>query len=153
MIDLFDSLCSVMKKKSVFILLVSLLIISGVNGQGNIRNNAYLIFNFCCNFYVDYFDSFHFIGNLTITLSNNLGMVYSMLPPNINTADVTILTQNVILQANMEGRWNKSGETISTTNTIAFDVITRNLAGLYEFLSVEDTLAIQIKISVTGTPN
>ena len=36
MMDLSDSLCSVMKKKSFYILLVSLLLISGVCGQGNI---------------------------------------------------------------------------------------------------------------------
>ena len=79
-----------------------------------------------------------------------------MLPPDINTADVTILTQNVILQANIEGKWKKSGESISATNTVTFELITLNIAGIYEFYTMESgvsTLAIQIQISVTGLLN
>ena len=89
-------------------------------------------------------------------MSNNPNIIHSTLPPDINTADVTILTQNVILQANIEGKWEKSGELISATNTVTFDLITLNIAGLYEFFTVEgevSTLAIQIQISVTGTLN
>ena len=97
-----------------------------------------------------------FIGTPSITLSNNPSIIHSMLPPDINTADVTILTQNVILQANIEGKWGKSGELISATNTVTFDLITLNIAGIYEFFTIEgevSTLAIQIQISVTGTRN
>ena len=79
-----------------------------------------------------------------------------MLPPDINRANITILTQNVILQANIEGKWQKSGKLIDSNNTVTFDLITLNLAGLYKFYTVKNktsTLAIQIQISVTGTRN
>ena len=97
-----------------------------------------------------------FIVTPSITLSNNPSIIHSTLPPDINTADVTILTQNVIVQANIEGKWEKSGELMSTTNTVTFDLITNNIAGLYEFFTVEggdSTLQIRIQISVTGIRN
>ena len=97
-----------------------------------------------------------FIVTPSITLSNNPNIIHSTLPPDINTAEVTILTQNVILQANIEGKWEKSGELISATNTVTFELITLNIAGLYEFYTSESgvsTLTIRIQISVTGTLN
>ena len=103
------------------------------------------------------FDIYQFIvsniGNPEITLSNNPNITHSTLPPDINTADVTILTLNVILQASVEGIWQKPDGTNIDGNVIVFDVFTRDLAGLYKFFTVENetpTLVIQIQISVTG---
>ena len=96
------------------------------------------------------------IGTPNITLSNNPNIIYSTQLPDNNIANVTILTQYVILQANIEGKWEKSGGLISATNTVTFELITLNIAGLYEFFAfVGEThiLAIQIQISVTGILN
>ena len=82
-----------------------------------------------------------------------------MLPPTINTADITVFSQNVMLEVNLVtqnglGRWVTPLSPEITHSSTTISEFTVNLAGLYQFYvkNFQDTeeLAIQIQISVTG---
>ena len=82
-----------------------------------------------------------------------------MLPSSINTADITVFSQNVTLKVNLVtpnnlGRWETPHNPEITDLSTTISEFTANLAGLYQFyvtnfISVEE-LAIQIQISVIG---
>ena len=82
-----------------------------------------------------------------------------MLPPVINTADITVFSQNVMLEVNLVtqnnlGRWVTPHSPEITDSSTTISEFTVNQAGLYQFYvkNFQDTeeLAIQIQISVTG---
>ena len=84
---------------------------------------------------------------------------YTMLPPVINIADITVFSQNVKLEVNLVtennyGRWITPHSPEITNFSTTLSEFTANLAGLYQFYvkNSQDTeeLAIQIQISVTG---
>ena len=90
-----------------------------------------------------------------ITLSTTPD-TYTNLPnsPDTNTADIMVLSQDVTLQANLEGKWQLPGGSSVTRKRIEIQLFTKILAGTYEFYttSLEDTevLAIQIEIAAIG---
>ena len=84
---------------------------------------------------------------------------YTMLPPMVNTANITVFSQNVMLVVNLAiqnslGRWVTPHTPEIEASTTTISEFTANLAGLYQFYvkNFQDTeeLAIQIQISVTG---
>ena len=86
-------------------------------------------------------------------------MNYTLLPPMINTADITIFSQNIKLQVNLVtqnslGRWDTplSPEITATSTTIS--EFTANYAGFYTFYVPNFfgnvKMAIQIQIRVIG---
>ena len=90
-----------------------------------------------------------------ITLSTTSHTItFSDLPTYINTADIMILSQNVQLRANLEGRWELPDGSSLAGKLIEIELFTKNLAGLYRYyvagLEVTEILAIQIEITVIG---
>ena len=79
---------------------------------------------------------------------------FSLLPPDINRADVEVLTQNVVLSTNLVGRWLTPSNSYVTADTINFPLFHQTDEGLYEFYVTnwdgEQELAIQIYISIMG---
>ena len=79
---------------------------------------------------------------------------FSLLPPQMNRADVNLLTQDVILSTNLVGRWQKPDDSFVTDDTLTFSIFHQSDEGLYKFYVTnwdgDDTLAIQINISVVG---
>ena len=99
------------------------------------------------------------IGPPTLTITGPSSISYTVLPPMINTADVTVFSQNVMLEVNLVtqnslGRWVTPLSPEITDSSTKISEFTVNLAGLYQFYvkNFQDTeeLAIQIQISVTG---
>ena len=90
----------------------------------------------------------------TVRLVHAEEEIHSLLPPNINTAGIRVLSQNVTLQSNLIGKWQKPDSTDSTNNTIHFPVFTANMAGMYKFFITSsdggEVLALQIAITATG---
>ena len=77
----------------------------------------------------------------------------------INTADITVFSQNIKLQVNLItqssfGRWDTPLSPEITTQSTTIPEFTANLAGLYKFyvagLKETEILAIQIEITVIG---
>ena len=99
------------------------------------------------------------IGPPTLMIIDTTRRSFTMLPPMINTADITVFSQNVKLEVNLVtennyGRWVTPHSPEITDSSTTISEFTANLAGLYQlyvknFISVEE-LAIQIQISVTG---
>ena len=81
-------------------------------------------------------------------------MTYSDLPTDTNTADIILLSQNIMIRANLEGRWEIPDGSSIIGKLIVIELFTRNLAGLYKFyvsgLEETELLAIQIEIAVIG---
>ena len=79
---------------------------------------------------------------------------YSDLPTDTNTADIMILSQKIMIRANLEGRWEMPVGSSITGKLIQIELFTRNLAGLYKYyvtgLEETEILAIQIEITVIG---
>ena len=99
------------------------------------------------------------IESLTLTITDTSSMSYTLLPPMINTADITIFSQNIKLQVNLFtqsslGRWDTPLSPEITTQSMTFPEFTANLAGLYKFYVTNflgnEELAIQIEISAIG---
>ena len=164
MMNLLVPVCSVMNKKSFYISLVSLLLISGVCGQGNMlaHTHVYIQFMFS-NIYEITGISIYclviriiiliypFIVTPTITLSSTIQSDTTTFPITDGNANIPILTKNVILEANIPGTWE--GKQSSTTNTISFSIFTLVLAGSYTFTAAEGgnaALTVQIDLSVSG---
>ena len=97
------------------------------------------------------------IGPPMITLSTTSD-TYSELPTsgNANTAYIPVLSQNVILNVNLRGRWVPSDSTTVGGESIEIQLFTINLAGVYQFKvtswSGSEVLAIQIELSAIGKP-
>ena len=77
----------------------------------------------------------------------------------INTAEITVFTQNVMLEVNLIihnslGRWETPLSPEITDHTTAISIFTANLAGIYNFYTRnflgDEELAIQIQISAMG---
>ena len=77
----------------------------------------------------------------------------------INTADITVFSQNITLQVNLVtenslGRWDTPLTTESPISSIVISELTANLAGFYKFYVTnflgDEDLAIQIQISAIG---
>ena len=89
-----------------------------------------------------------------ITLSHGPTNSFSLLPPDMNRADVEVLTQNVVLSTNLVGRWLTPDHIPVTTDTINFPLFHQTDGGLYKFYVTnwegEQELAIQIYISLAG---
>ena len=82
-----------------------------------------------------------------------------MLPPENNTADITVFSQNILLEVNLVtqnslGRWVTPLDPEITTTSTTISEFTANLAGLYTFYVINflgnEELAIQIQISAIG---
>ena len=65
-----------------------------------------------------------------------------------------VLSQNVVLQAILEGRWQLPYGSSIDGRSLEIELFTKNLAGLYEFytagLEETEVLAIQIEITAIG---
>ena len=65
-----------------------------------------------------------------------------------------LLSQNVTMRANLEGRWEIAYGSSLTGKLIEIELFTINLAGLYKFyvagLEETEILAIQIQITAIG---
>ena len=94
------------------------------------------------------------IGSPLITLNNGSIQSFSLLPPNINSAYVTVLTQNVVLSTNLAGRWQRPDNSSVASNTLSFSTFYVTQGGVYKFYvdnwDGQQTLAIQLDIIVIG---
>ena len=77
----------------------------------------------------------------------------------INTADITVFSQNIKLQVNLVaknslGRWDTPLSHEIIAQSVIIPEFTMNLAGLYKFYVINylgnEELAIQIKINTVG---
>ena len=105
------------------------------------------------------FNEFLSIGPPTLLITDTSSRSYTMLPPVINTADITVFSQNVTLRVNLVtqnnlGRWLTPLSLEITDSSTTISELTFDLSGLYQFYvkNFQDTeeIAIQIQISVTG---
>ena len=89
-----------------------------------------------------------------ITLNNESIQSFSLLPPNMNSAYVTVLTQNVVLSTNLAGRWQRPDNSSVASNTLTFPTFYVTQGGLYKFYvdnwDGQQTLAIQLNITIIG---
>ena len=89
-----------------------------------------------------------------LTLSHGSTDTFSLLPPDINNAEVEVLTQNVVLSTNLVGRWYRPDNSYVTQNSLTFTIFHQTNEGLYKFYVTDWsgglTLAIQINISIIG---
>ena len=100
-----------------------------------------------------------FIESPTLKITDTSSMSYTLLPPNINTADITVFSQKITLQVNLItqnslGRWDTPLNTEITSQSTTIPEFTTNLAGLYKFYVINflgnEELAIQIQINTIG---
>ena len=93
-------------------------------------------------------------GPPQLILNNGSMNSFSLLAPEINKAEVTLLTHNVTLSTELVGRWQKPDYSFVTDNYLTFSIFHQFNEGLYKFyvtdLNGEQALAIQINISITG---
>ena len=95
------------------------------------------------------------IGPPLITLSTTSD-TYRELPNSgiANTADINVLSKNVMLQVNIKGRWELPDGSSSNESVMEFELFTKDLAGVYKFYvsswNGSEVLAIQIEISAVG---
>ena len=93
-------------------------------------------------------------GPPLITLSHGSINSFSLLPPQINRADVNLLTQDVILSTNLVGRWQKPDDTFVTDDSLTFSIFHQSDEGLYKFYVTnwdgEEILVIQIHLTING---
>ena len=94
-----------------------------------------------------------------LTIRGTPSTSYTMPPPMINTADIRVFTQNVMLEVNLVtynylGRWETPVNPETTDRSTTIYKLTANLAGIYKFFARsflgDEELAIQIQISATG---
>ena len=89
-----------------------------------------------------------------MTLNNGSMNSFSLLPPEVNRADVGVLTQDVVVSTNLVGKWQIPDDNFVTENSLTFSIFHQADEGLYKFYVTnwngEQTLAIQIVISVIG---
>ena len=95
------------------------------------------------------------IGPPQITLSTTSD-TYTELPNsgNANTAEINVLSKNVMLQVNIRGRWEFPDGSSSIESVIEFELFTKDLAGVYKFYvsswDESEVLAMQIEINAVG---
>ena len=94
----------------------------------------------------------NFIGPPVITLNNGTLNSFSLLPPNMNSASVAVLTQNVVLSTNLVGRWQRPDNSFVASNAlITFSTFYVTQGGVYKFYvdnwDGQQTLAIQLDIT------
>ena len=69
----------------------------------------------------------------------------------MNSASVTVRTQNVVLSTNLAGRWQRPDNSSVASNTLTFSTFYVSQGGVYKFYvenwDGEQTLAIQLNIS------
>ena len=74
--------------------------------------------------------------------------------PDTNSADTTVLSNNVVLQSNLKGKWERPNGYSVAESKIEFELFTQDLAGVYMFhvtsWSRSEVIAIQIEISAIG---
>eukprot|EP00800_Vazella_pourtalesii_P009833 TRINITY_DN246_c0_g1_i8.p1 TRINITY_DN246_c0_g1~~TRINITY_DN246_c0_g1_i8.p1 ORF type:complete len:259 (-),score=53.70 TRINITY_DN246_c0_g1_i8:285-1061(-) len=91
-------------------------------------------------------------GPPVITLNDGSVDTFSLLPPDINRADIEILTQNATLSTNLVGRWYKPDNTSTSDASLDFPLFHQSDEGLYRFYvsnwTGQQQLAIQINISL-----
>ena len=89
-----------------------------------------------------------------ITLNSGSIQSFSLLPPNMNSASVTVRTQNVVLSTNLAGRWQRPDNSSVASNTLTFSTFYVVQGGVYKFYvdnwDGQQTLAIQINIALEG---
>ena len=73
---------------------------------------------------------------------------------NANTADIKVLSKNVMLQVNITGRWELPDGSSNTESVIELELFTKDLAGMYKFYvsswDGSEVLAIHIEIFAVG---
>ena len=88
------------------------------------------------------------------TLNNNSLSTFSLLPPDINRADVKLLTRDVVLSTNLVGRWQTPDNATGTQSSLIFPIFGQSDEGMYSFYVTdwagEESLAIQIVLSILG---
>lgn len=88
-------------------------------------------------------------------MNNGPITTFSALPPDVNEFNIEVLALDVILYANLIGTWQLPSESIVAHNSITIPIFRQPDEGIYMFYTNnwygEQTLAIQIKISVFGT--
>ena len=93
-------------------------------------------------------------GPPVITLHTGTLHSFSLLPPNINSASVTVLTQSVVLSTNLAGRWQLPDNSLIASNNLTFSTFHVTQGGLYRFFvnnwDGHEVLAIQIGITSEG---
>ncbi|KAI6647380.1 Low affinity immunoglobulin epsilon Fc receptor-like [Oopsacas minuta] len=86
-----------------------------------------------------------------IQLGNQIITSFPLLPPDVNRADFTILSEDVVLSTNLQGRWQRPNSNNDTLSYITFDIFQQSDEGLYRFYVTNwegiETLAIQIYIT------
>ncbi|KAI6647384.1 hypothetical protein LOD99_12380 [Oopsacas minuta] len=86
-----------------------------------------------------------------IQLGNQIITAFPLLPPDVNRADFTILSEDVVLSTNLVGRWRRPNSDNDTQSYITFDIFQQSDEGLYRFYVTNwegiETLAIQIYIT------
>ena len=79
---------------------------------------------------------------------------HSLTFPDANRASITVLSQNVTLQANLIGRWELPDSSSVADSKIEFESYTKDLAGMYKFHVTSwdrsEVIAIQIELSAIG---
>ena len=95
------------------------------------------------------------IGPPQITLSTTSDTYAELINSGIdNTAEITVLSKNVMLQVNIRGRWELPDGSSNTESAIEFELFTKDLAGMYKLYvsswEGSEVLAIQIEINAVG---
>ena len=91
-----------------------------------------------------------------ITIFNTSDTIFTHLltVPDTNSADITVLLQNVVLQSNLKGRWELPDGSSVYESRIGFEFFTKDLAGVYKFHITSwdrsEVIAIQIELSAIG---
>ena len=93
-------------------------------------------------------------GPPAVTLSNGSTNIYSLLAPDTNGAEVTVLTQDVTLSVNLVGKWQMPNNSFVIGSSINFPIFYLPDEGLYKFYISDwygqQLLAIQISIVISG---
>ena len=91
---------------------------------------------------------------ITIFNTSDTISTHSLTFPDTNSADITILSKNVVLQSDLKGRWELPDSSSVADSRIQFELYTKDLAGLYNFYVTSwdrsEVIAIQIELSAIG---
>ena len=97
---------------------------------------------------------FSILGPPMFTLNDGSINTYSLLPPEINKADIDVLIKNAILSTNLIGRWKSPNDSFLTQTSLKFPIFHQSDEGLYKFYVTswygQLDLAITIRISIIG---
>ena len=91
---------------------------------------------------------------ITLFITSETISAHSLIFPDTNSAGITTLSKNVMLQSNLEGRWELPDGSSVAESRIEFETFTKDLAGLYKFQVTSwdrsEVIAIQIELSAIG---